>query len=319
MKKVFKIIGKILVSLFIILILFLLIFLIYHKYMLNKEEKLLKNYPGELVEVNGHKMNVYVNGKGKHTLVFLAPAGDTSPVMTFKPLYSKLEDDYRVVVIEKFGYGMSDIVEDKRDYETMVKEMRTALEKLNIEGPYILCPYSKSGLDTLIWQQEYPEEVEAIISIDMAFPKSFESIDIPTKYKGKTLINFVKNTGLIRFFVSDSDMPDLYSKEEKDMMKTLVYRKYGNIVHFNEMQTVKETLKLINSNDKPNIPMHLFMSNGEGTLDDKTEWEKFANSYIEDLENVTITKYDSSHGKIIYENVDDMVKNIKEFLNKIEN
>lgn len=318
MKKVLKIIGKGLIALLILIVLFLLVMFIYHRVMLKKEDKLLKDYPGELVEVNGHNMNVYVNGKGKHTLVFLAPAGDTSPVMTFKPLYSKLEDDYRVVVIEKFGYGMSDIVDDKRDYETMVKEMRTALEKLNIEGPYILCPYSKSGLDTLIWQQEYPEEVEAIISIDMAFPKSFEFIDIPTKNKGKTLINFVKNTGLIRFFVSDSDMPDIYSKEEKDMMKTLVYRKYGNIVHFNEMQTVKETVKLINSNDKPNIPMHLFMSNGEGTGNDEEKWQGYAYSYIGDNKNISITKYNSSHDSIINDNYEDIVNNIKKFTTDID-
>lgn len=83
-------------------------------------------------------------------------------------LYSKLSDDYRVAVVGKFGYGMSDVVDTERDYETMVDECGNALKKAGVEAPYILCPYSESGVDTLIWAQKYPDEVEAVVSIDMA-------------------------------------------------------------------------------------------------------------------------------------------------------
>ena len=110
MKKVLKITGKVLLCILILLIAFLLILFVYHRIMLNKEDELLKGYPGELVEIDGHNMNIYSEGEGEHTLVFLAPAGDTSPAMTFKPLYSKLNENYKTVVIEKFGYGMSDVV-----------------------------------------------------------------------------------------------------------------------------------------------------------------------------------------------------------------
>lgn len=316
MKKVLKIIGKGLIALLILIVLFLLVMFIYHRVMLKKEDKLLKDYPGELVEVNGHNMNVYVNGKGKHTLVFLAAAGQTSPVITFKPLYSKLEDDYRVVVIEKFGYGMSDIIGDKRDYETMVNEMREALNKLNIEGPYILCPYSKSGIDTLIWQQNYPEEVEAIISLDMAFPESFKELDISTG--GAGLISFVRNSGLIRLFISDSDISDIYSKDDKSFIKALFYRKYANKVFLNEMETVKDAAKSISNKEKPAMPMYLFMSNGEGTGNDEEKWQGYAYSYIGDNKNISITKYNSSHDSIIDDNYEDIVNNIKKFTTDID-
>ena len=36
------------------------------------------------------------------------------PILDFKSLYSQLSDNYKIVVIEKFGYGFSDIVDEKR-------------------------------------------------------------------------------------------------------------------------------------------------------------------------------------------------------------
>lgn len=117
-----------------------------------------------------------------------------------------LDDDYRVAVVEKFGYGMSDVVDTERDYETMVDECRNALEKAGVEAPYILCPYSKSGGDTLIWAQKYPDEVEAVVSIDMAFPEHFGKMGIDTKQlkTSSTFMGVARATGIIRLFVPNS-------------------------------------------------------------------------------------------------------------------
>ena len=71
--------------------------------MLKKEKDVLETYKGEMVEVDGHKMKVYQKGEGKHTLVFMAGYKTTSPILDFKALDSLLCDDYKIVVIEKFG------------------------------------------------------------------------------------------------------------------------------------------------------------------------------------------------------------------------
>ena len=44
-------------------------------------------------------------------------------------------------MVEKFGYGFSDVVDEQRDIDTMLSETRMALEKAGIEGPYVLCPH----------------------------------------------------------------------------------------------------------------------------------------------------------------------------------
>ena len=85
-------------------------------------------------------------------LVFMSASGTVSPIYDFRILYEKLIPDFRIIVVEKFGYGYSDLY----------------------EGPFILLPHSMSGLEAIRWAQLYPEEVEAIIGLDMATPQTYK-------------------------------------------------------------------------------------------------------------------------------------------------
>ena len=140
MKKIFRITGKIILLLFIVLVFLIGGIFIYNKIMLVSEEALIEKPIGQYVEVDGHKMNIYTEGEGKHTLLFLSGSGTAAPVLDFKSLYSLLSSDYKIVVIEKFGYGFSDVVDSERSFETILRQDREALTKAGIEGPYILCP-----------------------------------------------------------------------------------------------------------------------------------------------------------------------------------
>ena len=76
-------------------------------------------------------------------------------------------------MIEKFGYGYSDIYEYSTDIDTLVSIQKQALEIIGEIGPYIFIPHSMSGLEALRWKQIYPDDVDAIIGIDMATPLSY--------------------------------------------------------------------------------------------------------------------------------------------------
>lgn len=123
------------------------------------------------VEVEGKTMKAHVKGSGDKTIVMLSGWGTDSPIDDFFPLYDKLSKDYKVVVLEYFGYFGSDISSDERTNATMVQEIRTALYKLNINPPYILMPHSMSGLYSLYYANNYPSEVLGIIGIDMSLPQ----------------------------------------------------------------------------------------------------------------------------------------------------
>ena len=81
----------------------------FHKISLWAESR---KYPpvGKMVEVNGHQMHVYGegDGNGNETLVFLSGSGTAAPALDFKALYSRLSDQYHIVVVERAGYGFSE-------------------------------------------------------------------------------------------------------------------------------------------------------------------------------------------------------------------
>lgn len=100
--------------------------------------------------------------------------GTTAPALDFEPLVNELSKDNKVVVVEPFGYGWSDITNKKRTVENSVSEMREALQKSNIKGPYILMPHSVSGVYSMYYANKYPDEVKAVIGIDPTLPKALD-------------------------------------------------------------------------------------------------------------------------------------------------
>ncbi|MGG3859238.1 hypothetical protein ABET41_14920 [Metabacillus fastidiosus] len=88
-------------------------------------------YPplGQLVEVDGKSMHVYTKGKGANTIVLLSGLGTAAPALDYEPLINEMAKDNRIVVVETFGYGWSDVTNKERTVENIVEEIRTALKK----------------------------------------------------------------------------------------------------------------------------------------------------------------------------------------------
>lgn len=148
--------------------------LIYHSAKTNIEKTRYSEFLGEdlkFVKVNNKKMSCYVKGSGDKTVVMLSGFGTDNPIEDFALLSDKLSDKYKIVILEYFGYGSSDITGKERTNENIVDEIRTALDKLEITPPYILMPHSMSGLYSLYYASKYPSEVSGIIGIDMSLPQ----------------------------------------------------------------------------------------------------------------------------------------------------
>ncbi|WP_019678301.1 alpha/beta hydrolase [Ruminococcus flavefaciens] len=122
------------------------------------------------VSVNGTMLNVYTEGSGSVTVVFLSGGGVTCPALEYKPIYRRMSEKYRIAVIEKAGYGFSDSMKTSRTVENLVAEDREALRQAGIEPPYVLAAHSYSGLETVYWANTYPEEIKAVLSMDMGIP-----------------------------------------------------------------------------------------------------------------------------------------------------
>ena len=94
---------KIIIILLVLVIGFVILSVVRHKISSFREKDLLIPL-GELVEVNGHNMSIYTEGKGDKTLVFLSGSGTCSPILDFRSLYSLLSNEYKIVVVGGFRY-----------------------------------------------------------------------------------------------------------------------------------------------------------------------------------------------------------------------
>lgn len=297
MKRVLRKSLIVVLAMMIILVLFVIISFVRHK-ICSSKEKDLRTPLGALVEVNGHNMSVYIEGKGDKTLVFLSGGGTCSPILDFKSLYSLLTDEYKIVVVEKFGYGFSDVVDENRDIDTILSETRTALEKAEVQGPYILCPHSMSGLEALYWAQKYPKEVEAIIGLDMAVPGYYDemNISIPVMKAGQ----YGAALGITRWIPSlaESDAMKFgtLSDKEKEIYRAVFYQRTATVTMINEMKTVKDNANVVKEKGVPQVPMLLFVSNGSGgTGFTEERWRSIPKEYISASENARFIELDCPH------------------------
>lgn len=315
MKKRAKTILRVFLWIVAIIVILILICFVYHRYSL-KAEKKLREPLGQLIDINGNNMSIYVEGSGSKTLVFLSGAGTCSPILDFKSLYSLLSDDYRIVVVEKFGYGYSDVVDEDRNIQTVLSETRLALNKAGIEGPYVLCPHSMSGIEALYWAQKYPDEIEAIIGLDMAVPEYYESmkINIPLMKLGQCAADLGITRVIPGLAESDAIKYGTLTEDEKNIYRAIFYNRTATETMINEAKSIKENAKIVAQNGVPQVAMLLFISDGTGgTGFDKETWRRIPKEYISGVEFGEYIELDCPHYVHDYE-YERISEEIKSFL-----
>ena len=314
MKKKIKLFPKALLVAFAVIAVCLTGLFIYNKIMLKKDAGLLKEHVGQMVEVDGHDMCVYSEGEGDHTIVFMSGWGEPSPIYDFKALYSQLSSDYRIVVIEKFGYGFSDEVDDRRSFYTILRQDREAREKAGITGPFVLCPHSLSGVEAILWAQKYPDEVEAIVGLDMMVANA----NIQSKYEvlnnlALDINNIAKNIGFLRFI--NVDETGTLTEEEKRTVIALYCRDTANdtVRNEREIENIKEVSVAIYSTSLPTVPTIQYITEE----DNDNTWIVSAQKLADASKNGQVIKLDCGHYVHHYE-YERIAKDIKVLIEGLE-
>ena len=296
---------------FVVLILFLGGTFGFHQLSLQKESKLLMPI-GKKVVVNGHQMNVYIKGEGSETIVFLSGAGIASPILDFKNLTDSLSKKYKVVVVERAGYGFSEDSDQSRDVMTVFSETRQALSQAEVSGPYVIVSHSMASLESLAWQEKYPNEVRALIGLDWALPASYKDLkEHPTLM---TLAYWTSKIGLLRYFPESFYIKNpTLTETERQQYKLLAYKQLMSLAMLHESRLAKENAKKVSSSINPKIPALLLVSNGEGTTFSQSEWQRYAERFASDQSNVQVVYMDAPHDLYHYQS-NAIVSRIKEFL-----
>ena len=125
--------------------------------------------PGQLVDVGGHKLHMNCDGSGSPTVVLEPGAGGLSS--DFGWIAPVIAKDTRVCVYDRAGRGWSEPADTPQDAAQIAADLRTALRRADISGPYVLAGHSFGGLYVLTYAARYPDDVAGMVLVDSTAPK----------------------------------------------------------------------------------------------------------------------------------------------------
>jgi len=282
---------------------------------------------GKKISVNGHTMNVGIFGETHtKTIIYLPGLSQPSPVYEFKPLALELSKNYQIVVIEPFGLGLSDIVEEERTIENISAEIHTAIKELGL-NQYYLMAHSLGGLYCLFMANQYPEEVLGFIGIDVTVPgqEVINKIAFNLTQSGILAKIFLMKKGfdtlgvtqLIEkykpFSIVYKDKNYEYSEKELETIKIISLKRATNKNVYDETMAIETNLTKVHGMKFPNtIPVLNLISSDN--VKQNPLWEQLHQEVITETTRSKVVILEGSH-MLHHDNKEEFLKEVTEWLN----
>ncbi|OBZ09196.1 alpha/beta fold hydrolase [Bacillus sp. FJAT-26390] len=290
MKKILIILLKALAVIAIAVVVFIAIVFFANKISSKSELGKIEPY-GQLVPVDGKNMNVLIQGEGEETIVLLPGYGTASPALDFTSLVKELSPFYKVVVVEPFGYGLSDGTEKERSMENIVNETHEVLQKLNIDR-YILMGHSIAGIYGLDYVSKYRNEVSAFVGIDSSVPtQGGMDVELPAKK-----LKLLKNSGFGRLMMKVSGNPYAelpFEDETKEQLRMISLKNMYNSTTLNEMQHIRSNFKAAKTLTFPkDLPLIFFI---QANNTSHKNWIPLHEEQVKNSENGKVMTFEGGH------------------------
>jgi pimeloyl-ACP methyl ester carboxylesterase len=120
--------------------------------------------PGQLIEAEGTRLNLYCTGGGSPAVVFDSGWEDWAPVWTIvQPEVAKWT---RACSYDRAGAGFSDPGPLPRTSVRIADELHSALHHGGIKGPYILVGHAFGGDNVRTFAERYTGEVAGLVLVE---------------------------------------------------------------------------------------------------------------------------------------------------------
>ena len=233
---------------------------------------------GEKVHLNEGIINVTRTGETGPTVVLLSGLGTPAPGLDFAPLVREMRG-FRTVVVEGFGYGLSDMTARPRTVENIAEELHEVLSKLGIRAPYTLMGHSIAGFSTLYYANKYPAEVSAVIGIDPTVPASRMSVGGTTDPAEAPAADYwwahaPSTTGLVRWATAvgfGEPGGGSFTAAERQQMRQIASWNFGNPAVTDETLRMGENAAKLQDLRYPDaLPVLYFLS--QDTMNQQPDW-----------------------------------------------
>jgi len=105
-----------------------------------------------------------LTGHGSPIVILESGLGDGKE--SWGPVYEEIGQLAQVFAYDRAGYGASRSANPMRDGATIVRELRSTLQALKLEPPFILVGHSVGGTYMELYARSYPEEVAGVVLVD---------------------------------------------------------------------------------------------------------------------------------------------------------
>jgi pimeloyl-ACP methyl ester carboxylesterase len=132
-------------------------------------------HPQRMVDVGGHKLNLYCTGSGSPAVVL--QAGESYSTLTWHKVQPQIAKLTRVCSFDRAGMGFSEGGPLPRDANAMVSDLHALLQHAGIPAPYVLVAHSIGGLYAPLFADRYPREVAGMVLVDPSFPDQTHALE----------------------------------------------------------------------------------------------------------------------------------------------
>lgn len=311
MKKLLKIMLIALCTILTVLVVFVASVYVVNLISNEREQGKIEDY-GQKVLVDGKQMNVLIQGDGKETIVLLPGYGTASPVLDFEPLVKELSPYYRVVVIEPFGYGLSDDTDKVRTSQNIVDEIHECLQKLNIKK-YTLMGHSISGIYGLEYVNQYEKEVQAFVGIDTSVPQQ-ETDELPV-----SSLQLLNQSGFYRLLLKVNPdqlvMPNV-DQQTKDQIKMLTFRNFLNESQASEAENFTNNFKNAERLHFPKrLPVVFYLA--DQTEEETPSWKPMHEELMKNVDHGKVVTFKGGH-YLHHTKSKEIADDVREFLSNNE-
>lgn len=115
---------------------------------------------------NGEKLCYYEKGSGKQTILLLSGLAAPLPIADLFSLWEASSLQGRAIVLDRFGYGYSDLTQNSRNMKQVVAELKECCDLLKIQDNLVIIGHSLGSFNALLFAENYPNILKQIVLLD---------------------------------------------------------------------------------------------------------------------------------------------------------
>jgi pimeloyl-ACP methyl ester carboxylesterase len=118
----------------------------------------------EMVDVGDHRLHCRVFGQGSPAVLLIS--GFMAPQTYWDNIVPALAERTTVVTYDRAGYFRSEIGKDPCTGQQSILELKTALDKLDVQGPYVVVGHSYGVKLAKLFAATYPGHTTGVVLLD---------------------------------------------------------------------------------------------------------------------------------------------------------